>query len=112
MDQAILAYLDQSGLLHRESPAASLKFFSPILVAFVAGKRESAPGQLELDEATREPDRANPFCLWTVRGRDIVWPSRMSKRLITVIAGRALRINPPALARQPGGPFLSLGIAA
>jgi DNA-binding response OmpR family regulator len=53
VDQTALAYLERSGLLRRESPAASPKFFSPILATFVAGERGSAaPGQLELDETT------------------------------------------------------------
>jgi DNA-binding response OmpR family regulator len=53
LDPEIVAYLEQTGLLRRFTQKAEVRFFSPILAAFVAQQRGTRAGIIELHPKTR-----------------------------------------------------------
>lgn len=53
IDQAVASYLEQAGLLTRNSPGAKPRLFSPIFEQFIRRQRGGAPGVIDLHPKTR-----------------------------------------------------------
>jgi DNA-binding winged helix-turn-helix (wHTH) protein len=54
LESAAVAYLEETGLLVRETPGSAAAFFSPIFARFVASRHKIASGLLELEAKTGE----------------------------------------------------------
>jgi hypothetical protein len=61
VDQNVVAYLEQGGLLIRPAPDAEHNIFSPILERFISRQRGAGPGILEWDPTTGEVRRGGVF---------------------------------------------------